>query len=380
MTQKPKEIQRKAVSALFMAFGFGFSTWASGIPELQQKLNISDATLGYLLFAIPLGDLITIPFSGWLTARFGTRNLVMYFVVFYAFILFLLSTVSSVLLLLILMAILGIASNLVSLCINTQSVLVQKLYQKSIIGTFHGTWSFAGFAGAAFGALISWWEIPVMWHFGIASVVIIFLAVFSNAHLAADEFSKKEKGVFTFPDSSLILLGAIALSCMVVEGTMFDWSGIYFKKVVMPPENLLGLGYTSFMGCMALGRFVSDKFVDRFGAKNTLILSSLLITSGLLLAVSFPFIIPVVCGFVIVGFGVAPVVPIVFGLAGKSDRFHPSIALNIVGSIGFIGFLCGPPMIGTLSGVLGLRYSFLVIACFGLFISVLGSKMVQKKT
>jgi MFS family permease len=147
---------------------------------------------------------------------------------------------------------------------------------------------------------------------------------------------------------------------------MFDWSGVYFQHVIQVPQSLVGLGYAAFMAMMAGGRFLGDWFINRLGNRRVLRFSGLLITSGLLLAVLVPVLWTATIGFMLVGLGVSSVVPVVYSTAGKSERLAPSVALATVSSIGFIGFLIGPPIIGFIADLFSLRWSFTIIALLGL--------------
>jgi MFS family permease len=175
------------------------------------------------------------------------------------------------------------------------------------------------------------------------------------------------------PDKSLLKLGLIAFCSMLCEGAMFDWSGIYFKKVVLAKPSLVGAGYTAFMCTMALSRFVADYFTFRFGFKRVIQVSGLIIISGLLIAVLLPTFYPSIAGFLLVGIGVSSIVPLVYSAAGKSKLLSPGIALASVSTISFFGFLIGPPLIGILAGISSLRLSFAVIAFMGLTVSILAT-------
>jgi MFS family permease len=152
---------------------------------------------------------------------------------------------------------------------------------------------------------------------------------------------------------------------------MFDWSGIYFQNVVAADKEWIGAGYTAFMLTMASGRFVADWLTSRIGFKRTLQGSGALIATGLTIAVIFPFVVTAIIGFLIVGFGVSSVIPLIYSEAGKSKTTSPGVALTAVSSIGFLGFLIGPPLIGVIAGALSLRISFVLIACIGVFITVI---------
>jgi MFS family permease len=155
---------------------------------------------------------------------------------------------------------------------------------------------------------------------------------------------------------------------------MFDWSVIYFKKVVLAQNAWMGAGYTAFMLTMATGRFIADKFAHRFGLKRTLQISGMLTASGLLIAVVFPYLSTALLGFLLVGFGVSSVVPLVYSAAGRSKTMSPGVALAAVSTIGFMGFLIGPPVIGFVAGIATLRASFTLIAAMGVCVTIFATK------
>jgi MFS family permease len=161
---------------------------------------------------------------------------------------------------------------------------------------------------------------------------------------------------------------------------MSDWSGIYFKKIVHAPASLITLGYVAFTSTMALGRFIGDWLVTKSGVQRMLQISGSVISLGLLLAVIFPYLSTATAGFFLVGFGVSSVVPIVYGLAGKSTIMSASTALASVSTIGFLGFLIGPPLIGLIAQAISLRWSFTLIAILGFGTAVLSGKLkINKK-
>jgi MFS family permease len=185
--------------------------------------------------------------------------------------------------------------------------------------------------------------------------------------------------LFVKPEGKLIKLGIVAFCCMVCEGAMFDWSGIYFQKVVQAEKDWVGAGYTAFMCTMAAGRFVADTIANRWSFQKTLIFSGTLIAIGLTIAVLFPFVLPATLGFLIVGLGVSSVIPLVYSEAGRSANTSAGMALSAVSSIGFLGFLIGPPVIGVVAGIFNLRISFLLIAFIGLTITMLAGMTTRQK-
>ena len=124
---------------------------------------------------------------------------------------------------------------------------------------------------------------------------------------------------------------------------MFDWSGVYFQKVVAAPKELTTLGYAAFMSTMAGGRFIGDRLVTKLGTQKVLQASGIIITAGLFTAVLFPGIVTATIGFLLVGIGVSSVIPLVYSAAGRAKSLSPGMALTAVSTIGFLGFLMGPP-------------------------------------
>jgi MFS family permease len=219
------------------------------------------------------------------------------------------------------------------------------------------------------------WGVSPLQHFILMAIVIWLGVVLMRPYLVpADAPSPGDQPLFVLPDKSLMLLGVLAFCSLLAEGTMFDWSGVYFKKIVLAEKAWVGLGFAAFMSMMATGRFIADTFANHFGRGRTLQLSGLLTTAGLSLAVAFPSLIVTTIGFMLVGLGVSSVVPLVYSAAGKSRTMPAGVALAAVSTVGFAGFLLGPPLIGLVAGATSLRVSFAIIALMGLAVAALARR------
>lgn len=368
-------IYRITVSAFFFVAGLTFSTWASRIPDIKEKLQLSDAALGTILFALPVGLLTSLPLSGWLVSRFGSRRLVIAASILYPVTLLLLGSAATSFQLVGGLFLFGLWSNLMNIAMNTQAVSVEGMYGKSIMASFHGLWSLAGFTGALAGTFFVSKDIAPLWHFVAIVIAALLMVAVSFKHVLPDapEDKSAKAPLFAKPDKQLWILGLIAFCCLLCEGAMADWSGVYFQKVVNTPASMMTIGYLAFTSTMATGRFIGDALVGRLGVVKMLQLSGSMIAGGLLIAILFPYLVPATIGFLLVGFGVSSVVPIVYGLAGRSTTMSTSVALAAVSTIGFLGFLLGPPVIGFIAEATSLRVSFAVVAALGL-VSVLLAK------
>jgi MFS family permease len=351
-----------------------FASYASRIVTIQQSFKLTNAALGAVLFAVPIGLMCSLPFSGWIITVIGSKRLLIFSLSFYAITLIGLSLAQNVIELIIGLIFFGFASNAMNISVNTQAIAAEEMYQKSIMASFHGLWSFAGFVGAGIGSFMIAQEIKPLYHFIIIASVTVFIIMMIIRYLKNDKVTGNDP-IFVMPDKSLMVLGLIALCSMMCEGAMFDWSNVYFKEVIHVPASLLGLGFTAFMLTMALFRLaIADKFKRKYGLRRILQLSGSLTVVGLALAVIFPYFYTALIGFLLVGAGVSSVVPMVYSEAGKSKTMLPGVALAAVSTISFAGILLAPPIIGFISGLVNLRASFTFIALMGACVIILSTK------
>ncbi|MBO9657804.1 MAG: MFS transporter [Chitinophagaceae bacterium] len=368
---------RVAVSVFFFCQGLCFSAWASRIPDIKGALQLTDAALGSILFALPAGQLTAMPFSGKLVTHFGSKKVLRICLVLYAICLTNMGLATQPWQLAVALFLFGVCGNMCNISVNTQAIGAEKLYGRPIMTSFHGVWSTAGFTGAAISYVLVSQHVSPYMHFWIVAITVFIAVVLSQRYLQAGRSSVKpeKKKFFSRPNGALVQLGIVGFCSMASEGAMFEWSGVYLKQVVEAPEKLTMIGFGAFMVMMASGRFLGDKLIQRFGRKSMLRISGILISSGLFISVLFPYLLTAILGFLIVGLGVSSIVPMVYSSAGKVPKIPPGIALASVSSISFLGFLIGPPLIGYIAEISSLRYSFAVIGLLGVGIAMMVSKL-----
>lgn len=365
---------RLAVALFYFFQGLSFASWASRIPDIKAALNLSDAQLGTLLFALPLGQLITMPLSGRLVTLYGSRRVLRAGAPLYALVLSFIALAGTGWQLGMALLAFGIVGNLCNIAVNTQGVAAEQLYGRSIMTSFHGAWSIAGFTGALIGMLLINFHVSTYTHFWIILLLVIANTAFNERFLVDHVVTEQKKAGFLMkPDKMLVQLGIIGFCSMATEGAMFDWSGIYFKDIVQAPPSLVTAGYASFMIMMAGGRFVGDWAIRRIGRRTLLQISGCFIFAGMSVSVLFPTVNTAALGFMLVGLGVACVVPSIYSTAGRSTKVTPGVALAMVSSVSYLGFLIGPPLIGYIAELANLRYSYAVVGLFGLMITILVS-------
>ncbi|MES2426123.1 MAG: MFS transporter [Bacteroidota bacterium] len=375
----PKQL-RIANAVFFFLSGFGYASWASRIPTIKHQLHLNEAQLGGILFAMPVGLLLTLPITGSLLSKHSSRRIMFFGSLFFAVVLACIGFATNVWQLVLVLFCFGVSRNLFNISTNAQAVAVQALYDRSIMANFHGIWSLAGFAGAAAGYFMVYYNIGTNYHLlGVSIVLIVFTLWFIKDTIYQEPVPQPKKKLFTLPDQSLITFSLICFASMACENTMYDWSGIYFEKVVHVSKATATEGFVVYMIAMTIGRFIGDAGVNSFGIKNILRFSGVFIFSGLLLAVLLPYQLTALAGFILVGLGVSCIVPMVFQMAGRSTTMSSGTALASISSIGYLGFLVVPPFIGFIAQVAGLRLSFGLISLLGALVILLVYNIREEK-
>ncbi|MDU1891746.1 MAG: MFS transporter [Dysgonomonas sp.] len=375
---QPLKRIRLAVLIFYFCSGICFSSWASRIPDIKNTLGLGDAAWGTILLMIPIGQICGMTISGLLISRVGSRKILPIAIVGYAISLILVGMSSTEYALIISLIVFGFCGNFCNISVNTQAVTVEAAYHKPIMASFHGGWSLAGLTGASIGLLMSSIRLNPVYHFGIIGLLVVTALLLNKKYLQPDlkrektpeEAATKKKNK---PETFLFLLGIVAFCGMAAEGAMSDWSGLYLIDVVGTPEHLAPIGLAAYMITMASGRFMIDKATQKWGRKRVIQAGGTFITIGLFTAVIFPHFITTIIAFMIIGLGTAGIVPTIYSVAGQKTRISTSIALTIVSSVSFLGFLMGPPLIGYISSATNLRYSYALIGLFGICIVLLAS-------
>lgn len=386
----PKERIRYAVLSFFLAQGLCFSSWASRIPDVKAMFDVYDVFYwGLVLFLIPVGKFVAIPLAGFLVSRLGSRVMVQASVFGYALSLFLIGAVSSIYALGVCLFSFGVFWNMCDISLNTQGIVIERLFGRTIMASFHGGWSLAACMGAVIGFFMIMAGIPPFIHFSVSALLILLIILCGRRYLQDDRVRqfeevevKEEKGqketpaLLSFirkPELILIQFGLAGLFGLIVESAMFDWSGLYFESVLQVPKSLQ-IGFLVFMVMMTVGRFLANWAYGRLGKQRVLQLAGAFIfigffVSALLGGVFDNMILKVVVnslGFMLVGLGISCVVPTIYSLVGAKSHTPVGIALTILSSISFVGSLIAPVLIGAISKAFDLEYAYLVVGVLGL--------------
>jgi MFS family permease len=361
-----------ALALLFLVDGVGFGAWAAHVPVFKQFLRLENGSLTFVLVSLIVGAIITMPITGQLIEHYGSRRVVRVAAVIYVMMVALLAQASNLLFLIVFAGLYGAAKGAFDVSVNAQAITVEKQYGSPIMSFFQGCWSAGGLLGAGAASLMLQHGGTARSDLSLTAGVLILCSLWAMPLLIGEmgrETAKRRRAKFMWPDAALLRLAALAFFGLMAEGAIGDWASVYLHSDVGVTLSLAAAGYAAYAIAMAAGRFSGDWLAQRVSGKNILHASGLLVAAGMGCALLFPVWWPAVGGLMLTGIGVANIVPFIWGVAGRDTRMGAGPAISTVTTVGYCGFLTGPPVIGSLSVAVGLRLAMGVIALAGIVVA-----------
>lgn len=363
---------RGAVLTMFFVNGAAAATWLPLIPAVQQKLALNASELGIALLGVAVGAVVATPSTGWLVGMAGGRRVVTLAAIASCIILPLLLIAPALPVLTLTLALFGAALGTMDVSMNIHAAVVEAVYQRPLMSTFHGFYSIGGFAGALVSsALAAVGMAPfdrALWPALLLGAVAVFAHQWLPPAQPPTESRRPAARVrLRRPSWAMTALGIMAFCSLLAEGASGDWSALYLHKSLGADAAFAATAFAAFSVAMAAGRLSGDWLTSRLGAALLLrsggALAALGLTATLLLG--RPAI--AIVGFGLVGLGLANVVPTVFSAAGRSRSVAPRVAIAAVASAGYAGLLAGPPLIGFAAQAFTLTRALIaVVVCCGL--------------
>ena len=347
---------RVAIALVFLGDGLLLGSWAARIPAVQRHADLTNARLGLALFAASVGALVAMPLAGWLCGRTGSRGVAVVGLLGGAASLLFASLAGNLAELSGALFGFGAGFGTINVAANAQGLALERRYGRPILSSFHAAFSSGGLAGAGLGALIAGLGVGPRAHFGALLLLLALLAAAAGPRLLAREADELERAaILVRPPRALLVLGAAAFCTMLAEGAAADWSAVYLSRSLGAAAALAALGYTAFSLAMVVSRTVGDRLNVRVGPVSLVRGGGLLAAMGLAAALVNGSTIAALAGFVAMGAGLGVVVPVLFRAAGSTPGVSAGVGVAAVSTIGWLGFLSGPPAIGFAAGAVGLR-------------------------
>ena len=379
MTRRDLLPARAAASAAFFGNGFGIGIWAAQLPRFKAALGLSDGQLSLGLLAFSIGAVALMPVVGWAVTIIGSRLATLAAAFAFSFTLLLIGLAPSLPLFIAASFLAGACNGTMDISMNTNATVVEKAWGSAIMSSFHAFFSLGGLAGAALSGLLIAFDLSIFQTLLVACLGMgaLFLAAAFGMMGEAKRTRDGEGHGFALPRGPVVVVAVLAMFCFVVEGAMVDWTAIYLQTVAGADLQAAVTGFAAFSLAMTICRFLGDAVVRTLGRARTVQLGGFLAASGLSLAIFLPQPVPATLGFALVGFGLANIVPVLFSTAAQMEGIAPSVGVAMVATLGYGGYLMGPPLIGFGGDLFGLRSMLGVLILFSVTIIVLSQRALR---
>lgn len=363
-TNRPET--RLATRLSFLVAGFGMACWAPLVPFARARLGIDDGTLGVLLLCLGIGSALAMFFTGALSARFGSKPVIIAGGFGIALTLPLLAVATTPFTLGLALLAFGVCLGSIDVAMNISAVEVERAASRPLMSGFHALYSIGGFCGSGLMTLmLSFSLTPVTGT--LASAALIVIAMVVTAPRLVKTASLKGGPLFEFPRGLVLLLAGLAAAIFLAEGAILDWSALLITQANLVDVAQGGLGYMLFAVAMTAGRLAGDTIIARVGDAPVLVWGGLLAVLGLVMLLLSPVPMIAMSGFVLIGLGASNIVPVLFRRAGSQTIMPSGLAIATVTTVGSAGVLIGPAVIGFVAQGVGLRAAFwMLVALVGL--------------
>ncbi|MEU5869327.1 MFS transporter [Nonomuraea sp. NPDC047529] len=363
--------ERTAVYLLFFLAGMAIGTWTARIPAIKEGLGLDAGRLSLALLAIAAGAVAGMTTVGRLVDRYGSSRVMIPAALLQGVVLVPPARAPNLGLLAAALLVFGVVHGILDVSMNANAVEVERAYGRPVMSSFHAVYSIGGFVGATTGGAFAQAGLPPSVTFGCVGAVIVVLAVWAwRWALRSVPAPLPARGTGSGRPKGILFLGVLAFCCLVGEGAAADWSSVYLRENLASSAGFAAAGYAAFSIMMTAGRLAGDRLAARFGPVALVRCCGLLAAAGLGLALLGGGPVAGVVGFGCFGAGLSCIVPQVFSAAGHRDPAFAGRALARVASIGYLGFLSGPVIIGGVAQLAGLPRALAVPALMAAFVAI----------
>lgn len=389
----PQRLQRArfAVAALFLTNGALFANLLPHYPAIIDDLQLSNAQFGVAVASFPLGAIIAGLASGVLVRRFRSSRVATAGTWLIGVAILLAGIAPSWLALAATLFVAGAMDAVTDVAQNSHGLRVQRLYNRSILNSFHAVWSIGAVLGGLMGAAAAGLDIPRGLHLAVSLVVFSALTLTCYRYLlpgpepvevpeAAGAPGQNRRAARGAPAKYFILaaLVLIAAAGALVEDAGSSWAAVYLSGPLEASATVAGLGFVALTGMQFIGRMFGDRLVDRFGQRLVAQAGGTVAAAGMGTALLFPSVAGTITGFGLAGLGVATLVPAAMHTADELPGLRAGTGLTVISWLMRLGFLLSPPVVGAVADTAGLRIGLLVIPLAGAIVLAVSPALASR--
>ncbi|MCT9933417.1 MFS transporter [Planotetraspora sp. A-T 1434] len=362
MDQRGLRRARVAVAVTFAVHGAVTGSFATRIPWIQEHLHAGPGELGLALLAPAVGSLVAMPMAGRVIHRFGGRTATRWLIALWSAVLAFPALAPNLPSLFGILVVYGAVAGMCDVAMNAQGVVVEQRLSRSIMSGLHGMWSVGALAGGAVGSLAAQADVDARVHLAVMASALLAIGL-GVSPLLLDVRAAEDQAApprFVLPSRSVLVMGLVGFCGVFGESASQDWCAVYLKQVTGTSPGVAAASFTAFAFTMAAGRLCGDMVVRRIGAVWAVRVSGALAALGGLLVATARTPLPAITGFMLIGVGIAVVVPLVFTAAGNAAP-TPGEGVAGVATISYTSGFVAPSAIGGIANATSLPVSFAVV-------------------
>jgi F0F1-type ATP synthase assembly protein I len=363
---------RSAITVIFFANGALLASWISRIPTLSDRVGGSPGLLGLILLAPAVAGALAMPLAARALARGSSRAVCRLALVGLMIALPLPGLAHASWSLAAVLLLLGFTAATLDVSMNAQGVTVERRLATPLLSSLHAAFSFGGFAGAGGGALAAACGISPLRHLGIAALLFGVPGLLATTQLFArddDPDAHAPRLRWGALGARLIVLSVACFFGLLAEGGAGDWSAKLVRSEPLGSATTGALAYAAFSIGMAAGRLAADRLWVRWGSTGLIRRGGALAAVGLAAGLFVGSAPAGIAGFLLLGLGLSSNVPTLFRAAAAETGVAAGAALAAVSSLGYVGLLIGPPLIGGLAQLTSLRLACGLLALSALVVA-----------
>lgn len=371
----PRLSPRKAIAITFLLRGIVQGSWYPRIPGAVADVNVNPAQLGFIFFLFALGNIVAFTVAARFITRIGSPRTHALFALPFALIVVVLSLAPGTIPFAIGMFVFGFLTGGYDISTSVQGAVVERRTHRPIMSTLYGLFSVGALVGSFSSGLLAQFEVSIAFQFAALSVIAIPLTILTTVSMVADDVvpaspAPKSRRLPSLPPKVLWPLGLMIVCVALGEETINNWAAMYLRDTLDASPAIGSFAYTAFAIATAIGRLLGDSVLARIGVDRTLMAGSVMAAFGVGggMVINQPW--AVIFGYTLMGLGLSVVVPVTYRRANDIPGVARASAVATVASIGFIGFLVGPIVIGAIADFVSLRaaISAISVVLLGVFV------------
>ncbi len=347
---------------VFLLFGMVFAVWATQLPLLKNFYHYDNGNIAVTFFIMAVGALFGLTQAGRIVHILGMMRAqrLLWTISLSIFPLIYVFPISAALW--IEVFVIGFCSGAIDVLVNVEATDLERHAKRPLLSGIHGMFSLGGMLGAALTSQLLDWGVSSVEIFSGLAVIGISCNFYASRFvlpidpaIRAAETDKK----FIWPHGLIAWLALATTIGMVIEGAIYDWSTLLMVETFNSPPTFAAWSYAAFSGAMALGRFGGDALRARISAPRLIAYSAILLiialSAGLLIRNQY-FMLLV---FGLSGIAIANWVPVFYASATQyKSQMTSAQAISSLATVGYLGFLIGPILLGYAARSIGLLLTF----------------------